>query len=177
MRCSQPSESETVLLELLELREGQARVFPGKGRQNLATNESLTLESRAPSGWCQGLRLWPVWATWLRLAQAKGGPASRRPSASPTATGHGELSCLGQRGPDVLRERACLSPGTTPNLCPHTSVLLECRSFQQAKSPHPSSLACLLSLPIWAHSGPPPLSLTAWLSAYPGLGTRGSFLQ
>lgn len=63
MRCSQPSVSETVLLELLEQKEGQACEFPGKGQQKLATNESLTLKLRALSGWCQGLRLQPTWAT------------------------------------------------------------------------------------------------------------------
>lgn len=140
--------------------KGQAWEFPGNGQQKLATNESLTLESRALSGWCQSLGLWPVWATWLRLAPAWGWP---RPLLAicfiPQPLVTESRSHLGQSSPDVLWEKACFSLGMTPNLCPHTSIFLESYPFRCAKSPCPSrsgpSLSCLLSsLPIWAHLGP-----------------------
>lgn len=39
--------NETVFLELLSQRKGQAWEFPGKCQQKLATNESLTFKLRA----------------------------------------------------------------------------------------------------------------------------------
>lgn len=125
--------------------------LPGKGQQKLATNDSLTLESRAPSGWCQGLGLWPVWATWPHLAWAEAAPPPASHLLYPMATGHGELRLPGPEQPRCLTGEGMPFPRNDSKplptrFCPGTLAL--------PASYIPCSLGGPSSLPIWAHSGP-----------------------
>lgn len=113
----------------------------------MATNESLTLELRAPSGWCQGLRLWPVWATWLRLAQAKGAPhPHRRPSASPHSHWAWRAEAVWVRRAQMSYRRG--HAFSQERLQTFAHILL---SFWNAV---PSSKLNLLVLPAWPTSLP-----------------------